>query len=221
LKAISVSDALERACYSITYASPWRPEDVELHAVYDLEENLLWIDEPFYNLVQKKYEFRGMERREFLARFGATSAAILFGLRATPSNAATTSVSMSGAASGFSSPGEQLYTTTGSFNFIAPAGVTSVSVVAVGAGGSGASSSSNGGAGGGLGWKNAIVVVPGNSYSVVVGGGGAVGNHCIWCILLPAFPQDCRASGVEKQRDRKLTERKDDGGEVHHHSAGN
>ncbi len=31
-------------------------------------------------------------------------------------------------------------------------------------------------------------------------GSGAVGNHRIWCILLPAFPQSCRASGFKKQR---------------------
>lgn len=65
--------------------------------------------------------------------------------------------------------GQQAYTTPGTYSWVAPAGVTSVSVVAVGAG------SSNGiqaGAGGGLGWKNNISVTPGNSYTVVVGGSG-------------------------------------------------
>ena len=46
------------------------------------------------------------------------------------------------------------------------------------------------------------------------------GNHRIWCILLP-FPQSCRASGVEKTAGQNTNLRKDDGGEVHHHSAGN
>lgn len=72
--------------------------------------------------------------------------------------------------------GHQLFTTPGSFNWTAPAGVTSVCVVCVGGGGGGgqASSGGNGGSGGGLGWKNNIPVTPGTSYPVVVGAGGAV-----------------------------------------------
>ena len=62
--------------------------------------------------------------------------------------------------------GQQAYTTSGTYAWVAPAGVTSVSVVAVGAGGGG-----RGGDGGGLGYKNNITVVPGNSYTVVVGQG--------------------------------------------------
>lgn len=50
----------------------------------------------------------------------------------------------------------------GTFTWVCPAGVTSVSVVAVGNGVY---------SGGGLGWKNNISVVPGNSYTVVVGAG--------------------------------------------------
>lgn len=67
-------------------------------------------------------------------------------------------------------------TATGTFTWIAPTGVTSVSVVAVGAGGNGPkgyNSSASGGAGGGLGWKNDIAVTPGQSYTVVVGAAGA------------------------------------------------
>ena len=59
-KAVSVSNALERACSEITYASPSSSEDIDLHAVYDDEENLMWIDEPFDGVVQKKHEFRGL-----------------------------------------------------------------------------------------------------------------------------------------------------------------
>jgi len=62
-------------------------------------------------------------------------------------------------------PGQQAYTTAGTYSWVAPAGVTSVSVVAVG----GAK-----GSGGGLGYKNNIPVVPGNSYTVVVGVGRPV-----------------------------------------------
>lgn len=68
--------------------------------------------------------------------------------------------------------GQEVYTTAGSYSWIAPTGVTSVSVVAVGAGGTGASAKYGGG-GGGLGYKNNYSVTTGNSYTVVVGGGTA------------------------------------------------
>lgn len=70
-------------------------------------------------------------------------------------------------------PGSQSYTTAGTFTWVAPAGVTSVSVVAVGSGGAGPFGGSvNGASGGGLGYKNNFSVTPGNSYSVVVGAAG-------------------------------------------------
>ena len=75
--------------------------------------------------------------------------------------------------------GQIAYTTAGTFSWTAPAGVTTVSVVAVGGGGAGIYGGptyngrfANGGNGGGLGWKNNITVTPGNSYTVVVGVGG-------------------------------------------------
>jgi hypothetical protein len=71
--------------------------------------------------------------------------------------------------------GQQAYTTGGTFTWVAPAGVTRVSVVAVGSGGNG--TWYNGGAGGGLGYKNNITVTPGASYTVVVGAGVA-GSTC-------------------------------------------
>lgn len=72
--------------------------------------------------------------------------------------------------------GEQLYTTPGTYNWIAPPEVTSVNVVCVGGGGGcGGFVGNYGGGGGGLGWKNNIPVVPGNSYTVVVGAGGQGG----------------------------------------------
>jgi len=73
---------------------------------------------------------------------------------------ASTSLSTRGGASG-PAPGQQAYTTFGTFTWVAPAGVTSVCVVCVG-GGAYLSA-------GGLGWKNDIAVVPGNSYTVRVG----------------------------------------------------
>ena len=54
-------------------------------------------------------------------------------------------------------PGQQLYNSYGTYSWVAPAGVTKVSVVAVGGPGS-----SNGG---GLGYKNNITVNPGCSYT--------------------------------------------------------
>lgn len=61
------------------------------------------------------------------------------------------------------------FTTPGTYTWIAPSGVTSVSVVCVGGGGG---TSYGGGGGGGLGYKNNIAVTPGASYTVVVGAGG-------------------------------------------------
>lgn len=72
--------------------------------------------------------------------------------------------------------GQAAYTTPGTYSWVAPAGVTSVSVVAVGAGlggrTSGSDSTGDPGEGAALGWKNNISVTPGSSYTVVVGAGG-------------------------------------------------
>lgn len=65
---------------------------------------------------------------------------------------------------------------TGTFTWVAPAGVTSVSAVAIGGGQGGAYQwSYGGGGGGGLGWTNNIPVTPGTSYTVVVGAAGPRG----------------------------------------------
>ena len=72
--------------------------------------------------------------------------------------------------------GESIYDYPGNYQWVCPAGVTSVSVVAIGGGGNGGyitntnGSSRAGGGGGGLGWKNNIAVTPGTSYPVVVTG---------------------------------------------------
>tara|TARA_X000001382_G_scaffold103711_1_gene78649 strand:+ start:63 stop:965 length:903 start_codon:yes stop_codon:yes gene_type:complete len=75
---------------------------------------------------------------------------------------------------GGSSGGQTEYTnnTHGSYTWVCPSGVTSISVVCIGAGGAGAHSneSSRDGAGGGAcAYKNNITVVPGTSYSVQTG----------------------------------------------------
>lgn len=60
-------------------------------------------------------------------------------------------------------PGQQAYTSAATYSWECPAGVTSVSVVTVGAG-----RSSGSRAGGALAYKNNISVTPGNTYAVVV-----------------------------------------------------
>jgi hypothetical protein len=70
--------------------------------------------------------------------------------------------------------GDAEFITPGTYSWIAPSGVTSVSAVAIGGGGAGYNGWANAaGAGAGLGWKNAISVTPGQSYTVVVGAGGS------------------------------------------------
>lgn len=76
-------------------------------------------------------------------------------------------------------PGGHLYDSAGTYSWTAPSGVTSVAVVCVGPGGGrhdATSLRSSGGGGGGLGYKNNISVVPGTSYTVVVGAAAAVGS---------------------------------------------
>jgi hypothetical protein len=70
----------------------------------------------------------------------------------------------------FSSSGQAEFITTGTYSWTAPAGVTSVSVVAIGPG------ATNAGGGGGLTWANGLSVTPGQSYTVVVGAGGYTGS---------------------------------------------
>ena len=70
--------------------------------------------------------------------------------------------------------GQIEYTTAGTYTWVAPFGITSVSVVAVGGGGGGAPGPNGGGGGGGgaLAYTNNIPVSGGSSYTVVVGAGG-------------------------------------------------
>ena len=69
-------------------------------------------------------------------------------------------------------PGQSLYTSAGSYSWVAPANVTSVSVVCVGAGGGAGMYGGGGGGGGALAFKNNISVTPGNTYTIVVGARG-------------------------------------------------
>jgi hypothetical protein len=98
------------------------------------------------------------------------------GAGAGPQSPASNSITYSGANA------QAEYTTPGTYTWVAPVGVSSVSVVAVGGGG-GATSYAYcgipGGSGGGLGYKNNISVTAGNSYTVVAGAapiGGSGGD---------------------------------------------
>ena len=74
----------------------------------------------------------------------------------------------------------ETFTTVGTTSWTAPTGVTNVEVLVVAGGGSGTTFNPNnfyGGGGGGAGgllYNNAYTVIPGNSYTVTVGAGGAV-----------------------------------------------
>jgi hypothetical protein len=70
--------------------------------------------------------------------------------------------------------GGTLYQTVGTYTFTVPTKVFEIDVIAVGGGGGGGNGNSgHAGGGGGLGWKNNIAVTPGQTYTVVVGSGGA------------------------------------------------
>lgn len=92
-----------------------------------------------------------------------------------------------------SPPGQQVYTSSGTYSWVAPAGVTSVSAVALGGGAPGAngrtflefcpctgqyfktSIGGGGGGGGALAYTNNISVTPGTSYTVTVQPGNTSG----------------------------------------------
>jgi hypothetical protein len=64
-------------------------------------------------------------------------------------------------------------------SFVVPAGVTSISMLAIGAGGGSASylGQGGGGGGGGLSFSNNVSVTPGETLDIFVGSGGAAGGE--------------------------------------------
>jgi len=73
--------------------------------------------------------------------------------------------------------GQEEFTSPGTYNWLCPAEVTSVSVLCVGGGGGGDAGSDligvgGGGGGGALAFRNNITVIPGQTYSITVGSGG-------------------------------------------------
>jgi hypothetical protein len=67
----------------------------------------------------------------------------------------------------------QSFTSVGTTSWTAPAGVTAIDVLVVAGGGGGGSRHGGGGGAGGVVYKSAFPVVPGSSYIVTVGAGGA------------------------------------------------
>jgi len=125
-----------------------------------------------------------------------TGTSYTFKVKATNS----TGVGPCSAASNSATPsviGQQAYTTSGTYTWVAPAGVTSVSVVTVGAGARGydgyCGHGATGGGGGALAYTNNVAVTPGNSYTVKVGDPGA----CVACGA-PSYRQSYFAYGATK-----------------------
>jgi hypothetical protein len=77
--------------------------------------------------------------------------------------------------------GQNEYTSPGVYTWIAPSGVSNVSVVCVGGGGtrgpSAVTASRSGGGGGGLAYRNNIPVVQRTRYTLVVGNSGGTGQY--------------------------------------------
>jgi len=101
-----------------------------------------------------------------------------FTVTATNSVGTSSPSSASNSVTAVTPAGQAYYTTAGTFSWVAPTGVTSVSVVCVGAGAGNPITNPNttGGAGGGLRYRNNITVTPGTSYTVTVGNRPSSGN---------------------------------------------
>ena len=106
-----------------------------------------------------------------------------FTVTATNSVGASANSAVSNSVTPAVTPSSTTYATAGTYSFIPTCGLTSVSVVAVGAGGAGGyyyvsgGFSGRGGSGGGLGYKNNYPVTPGTPVTVIVGAGGLAKNY--------------------------------------------
>jgi hypothetical protein len=94
----------------------------------------------------------------------------------------------------FAPAGQIAYISAGTYTYIPADAVTNVSVVAVGGGGSvGFNATLPGGGGGALAYKNNITVVPGSSYTVVV---GAADNDSYFIDILTCWAEKGISSAV-------------------------
>lgn len=76
----------------------------------------------------------------------------------------------------FAASGQAAFTTPGTYSWVVPADVTSISAVGVGAGGGGLTASTGGGgAGGDLRYRTMMAVTPGETLTIVVGDAGVTG----------------------------------------------
>lgn len=92
--------------------------------------------------------------------------------------------------------GQVEWTTATSTTWTVPAGVTSISIVAVGGGQAGYNNAGSGGRGGGLSYRNNFQVTPGQVLSIVVGaGGGSSGALGANSTVVAAGVNICLAKG--------------------------
>lgn len=91
--------------------------------------------------------------------------------------------------------GESVYAVPGTYSWVCPAGVTSVSVVLVGAGAASPTvSNGHGGGGGALAYANNISVTPGKSYPIIVGSGN-----------IPSSSGDSTAFGMTAEKGQSTS----------------
>ena len=97
--------------------------------------------------------------------------------------------------------GQAAYTTSGSYTWVAPVGVTSISIVSVGSGGGGTYTNNCGidylglaGGGGGLAYRNNYPVTPGTSYTVYVAA-GTICNGSSSGFVVSGLPMIALANG--------------------------
>lgn len=84
--------------------------------------------------------------------------------------------------------GQVEYTTAGTHTWVVPAGVTSVSAVAIGPGGN--CIGAKGAGGGALTYVNGYTVTPGSSYTIVVGSGGSGAPSTAFGMIAGGAPSD-------------------------------
>lgn len=84
--------------------------------------------------------------------------------------------------------GQVEYTTAGTHTWVVPAGVTSVSAVAIGPGGN--CTGEIGAGGGALTYVNGYTVTPGSSYTIVVGSGGSGAPSTAFGMIAGGAPSD-------------------------------
>ena len=84
--------------------------------------------------------------------------------------------------------GQVEYTTAGTHTWVVPAGVTSVSAVAIGPGGN--CIGAKGAGGGALTYVNGYTVTPGSSYTIVVGSGGSGASSTAFGMIAGGAPSN-------------------------------